>query len=142
MHLAGLLNCRALTVKLLKKIYGAFNQLARDKLKFILCHRLKPISHAPLSEEVKTALERAVNEKDAGRYTEALHIVDDVLKQDPNIPVAAFIKATILWEGFKDPFTATLGLQRVKQLVPDKNDRLNHMASELMAEIERSRKAK
>jgi hypothetical protein len=68
--------------------------------------------------------------------------VDDVLKDDPNIPVAAFIKATILWEGFKDSYTAKLGLQRVKQLVPNKNDRLNHMASELIAEIEGSRYVK
>jgi hypothetical protein len=92
-----------------------------------------------LSKEYKGALEEAVNEKGHRRYIEALHIVDDILKDDPNIPVAAFIKATILWEGFQDSYTAKLGLQRVKQLVPNKKDRLHLMAAELIAEIERSK---
>ena len=60
-----------------------------------------------------------------------LPLVDEVLKDDPNIPEAAFIKATILWEGFKDSYTAKLGLQRVKQLVHNKNDRLNHRVGRL-----------
>lgn len=99
----------------------------------------KPKSNELISDEVKTALERAVYEKENRRYSEALFIVDGVLKDDPNIPVATFIKATILWEGFKDSYTAKLGLQRVKELVPKRNDKLNQMASELMKEIERSR---
>jgi hypothetical protein len=129
-------------VNLFDKIHGALNQFVRDKVKSFMSLRKKPRSTTLLSGEVKTALEKAVFEKDIGRYTEALYIVDDVLKDDPNIPVAAFIKATILWEGFKDSYTAKLGLQRVKQLVPNKNERLNHMASELIAEIEGSRYVK
>lgn len=93
-----------------------------------------------LSDEVKSALEMAVSEKNAGRYKEAFQIVDAVLKDDPNIPVAALIKATIIWEGFKDPYLAKLGIKSVKHLVPNKNDRINRMASELMEEIERSKK--
>lgn len=137
-----LINRGALTVNLFNKIHGAFNQLAMDKVKFFTRFRKRPRSSTLLSDEVKAALEKAVHEKDLGRYTEALQIVDEVLKDDPNTPVAAFIKSTILWEGFNYSSTAKLGLKRVKQLVPDKNDRLNHMASELMEEIERSRKAK
>ena len=129
-------------MNLFDKIHGALNQLVRVKVKSFISLFKKPRSTTLLSGEVKTALEKAVFEKDIGRYTEALYIVDDVLKDDPNIPVAAFIKATILWEGFKDSYTAKLGLQRVKQLVPNKNDRLNHMASELIAEIEGSRYVK
>ncbi len=87
-------------------------------------------------------MEKAVFEKDSGRYKEALHIVNEVLKDDPNIPVAALIKATILWEGYNDSYTAKLGLKSVKQLVPNKNNRLYHMASELMDKIEHSRKVK
>ena len=103
---------------------------------------IRPKATTLLSDEIRTALEKAVYEKDIGRYTEALHIVDELLKDDPNIPLAAYIKATILWDGFKDSYTAKLGLKRVKQLVPNKNNSLYHMASELMEEIERSRKVK
>ena len=94
-------------------------------------------SSTKISEEVRTALENAIQEKEVGRYSEALHILDEIIREDPDIPAALYIKATIIWEGFKDPYTANLGLQRVKQLVPNKNDRLNQMASELMEEIER-----
>jgi hypothetical protein len=118
------MNLGILTVKLTNKTVNLFK---------------KPRSTALISDEVKTALERAVYEKENGRYREALYIVDGVLKDDPNIPVATFIKAAILWEGFKDSYTAKLGLQRVKMLVPKKNDKFNQMASELMKEIERSR---
>jgi uncharacterized protein (UPF0147 family) len=101
-----------------------------------------PRTSTEISGEVKIALEKAIHEKDAGRFVEALDILDEIIRDDPDIPVATFIKAVILWEGFKDSYTAKLGIQRVKELVPKKNDKLNRMASELMEEIERSRKAK
>jgi hypothetical protein len=96
-----------------------------------------PRSTAGISEEVKAALEKAIHKKDAGRYSEALHIVDEIIREDPDIPLALIVKSVILWEGFKDSYTAKLGLQRVKQLVPRKKDKLNRMASELMEKIER-----
>ena len=96
-----------------------------------------PRSTAGISEEVKAALEKAIHKKDAGRYSEALHIVDEIIKEDPDIPMALLVKSVILWEGFKDSYTAKLGLQRVKQLVPRKKDKLHRMASELMEKIER-----
>jgi len=48
-----------------------------------------------------------------------------------------FVKSVILWEDFKDPYTAKLSLQRVMKLVPRKKVKLNRMASELMERIER-----
>jgi len=101
-----------------------------------------PRSANQISGEVSTALEKAVHEKDAGRYTEALHILDEIIKDDPDIPVVLYIKAVILWEGFKDSYTAKLGLQRVKELVSKKNVRLSRMASELIDEIEGSKNVK
>ena len=94
-------------------------------------------SSTKISDEVITALEKAIYEKDAGRYTEALYILDEILRDDPDIPLVMYVKSLILWEGFKDSYTAKLGLQRVKQLVPRKKDKLNRMASELMEKIER-----
>ena len=94
-------------------------------------------SSTKISDEVRTALEKAIHAKDAGRYSEALHIVDEIIKEDPDIPMALLVKSVILWEGFKDSYTAKLGLQRVKKLVPRKKDKLHGMASELMEKIER-----
>jgi uncharacterized protein (UPF0147 family) len=142
MLLVNLLNFGKLTVNFISKTHNVLNRLVRDKIQSFITPFKKPTPTPLISEDVKTALKKALYEKNMGRYTKALHIVDDVIKDDPNIPLAAFIKATILWEGFKDPYTAGLGLQRVKQLVPDKNDRLNLMASELIEKIERSSNAK
>jgi hypothetical protein len=94
-------------------------------------------SSTKISDEVRTALKRAIHEKDAGRPTEALHILDEIIREDPDNPMALFVKSVILWEDFKDPTISKLGLQRVKQLVPRKKDKLNRMASELMENIER-----
>ena len=135
-----LLSFGKVTVTLKDKIDDAWNRLIRNKVKSFIQQFKRPKPTALLSDDVKSALEKAVSEKDTGRYREALHIVDDVLKDDPNIPAATLIKATILWEGYKDSYTAKLGLQRVKQLVPNNNDRINRLASELMEEIERSKK--
>jgi hypothetical protein len=108
---------------------------------FASCFKRSRFS-APLSDDVKSLLEEAVHEKDNRRYKEALNMVDGVLKDDPDNPVATYIKATILWEGFGDSYTAKLGIQRVKQLVPSKSAKLNQMASELIETIERSRNVK
>ena len=124
---------------LINKIDDAWNRLIRDKVKSFILQIKRPKPAVMLSYEIKSALEMAVSEKNAGRYKEALQIVDSVLKDDPNIPVAALIKATIIWEGFKDPYLAKLGIKSVKHLVPNKNDRINRMASDLMVEIESSR---
>ena len=59
-------------------------------------HRSSP----QISDEVKTALEKAIYEKDAGRYTEALYILDEILRDDPDIPLVMYVKSLILWEGF------------------------------------------
>ena len=123
------------------KIDDAWNRLIRNKVKSFIQQIKRPKPTTLLSDEIKSALEKAVFEKDTGRFKEALQIVNAVLKDDPNIPVAALIKATILWEGYKDSYTAKLGLKSVKLLVPNRNDRINRMASELMEEIERSRNA-
>jgi len=101
-----------------------------------------PRSTTRVSDEVKAELEKALHEKDAGRYTEALHILDKIIADDPDIPVALYIKAVIMWEGSKDSYTAKLGLQRVMELAPKKKDRLNQLASELIDEIEGKRSLK
>jgi len=50
-----------------------------------------PRSNTPISDDIKAALEKAIHEKDAGRYTQALHILDEIITDDPDIPVALYI---------------------------------------------------
>lgn len=90
--------------------------------------------------QVKAQLEQIVYDRENGRYIEALHRVEIVLIQDPNLPMAALLKALILWEGFADSYTAKLGLQRVMELVPDKNSSIHKMAADLMEKIDHSRR--
>jgi len=134
-----LLGFGKVTVILIDKIDDAWNRLIRNKVKTFILQIKRPKPTLLLSDEVKSALEMAISEKDTGRYREALQIVDEVLKGDPHIPMAVLIKAMILWEGFNDSYTAMLGFKRVKQLVPNKNDRINRMASEFIEEIEHTR---
>ena len=138
----NLLNFGTFFLILFNKIDDALIRRVGEKVKSLIDRFKKPTSPKPISKAVKTALEQAVYEKENRRYLAALQITDEVLREDPNIPVAMFIKATILWEGFQDSYTAKLGLQRVKQLVPNKKNRLNHLASELIEKIERTRNAK
>ena len=46
-------------------------------------------------------------------FDKALALVNDVLDQDPNIPEALYLKAHVLWEGFKNPWGAECCFRRV-----------------------------
>ncbi len=125
---------------ILAKIDESLNQFVWSKIKIFLKFKEKPKPTLNLSEQVKAELEQVVYDRKSGRYNEALHRVETVLIQDPNIPMAALLKALILWEGFGESYTAKLGLQRVMELVPDKNSSIHKMATNLMEKIDQSRR--
>ena len=52
-------------------------------------------------------------------FDKALTLVNDVLDQDPNIPEALYLKAHVLWEGFKNPWGAESCFRRVLELTED-----------------------
>jgi tetratricopeptide (TPR) repeat protein len=62
-------------------------------------------------------LARARHSKGAGRFEEALSIIDEVLIKDPEFPEALYLKATILWEGFRNRPESTTCLKKVLGLV-------------------------
>ena len=98
--------------------------------------RRKPKATLHLTETVKADLEKAVHELKAGDYADALQRIESILLTDPNIPMAAFLKSLILWEGYGDSTTARLELKWVMRLVPNKKHDLHCMASQLLSEID------
>ena len=98
--------------------------------------RRKPKATLRLTETVKADLEKAVHELKAGDYADALQRIESILLTDPNIPMAAFLKSLILWEGYGDSNTARLELKYVMRLVPNKKHDLHCAASQLLAEID------
>ena len=63
---------------------------------------LGPKSNRSIQERLSGDLSRARVQKMNGNYEEALSIIDNILDQVPNFNEALFIKAQILFDGFKD----------------------------------------
>ena len=66
--------------------------------------------------------------KRAGRFDEALQIVNDLLHEDPDYPEAMLLKAQILWEGFGKAATARGYLNRIRELTPE-DDKFHRWAT-------------
>lgn len=49
-------------------------------------------------------------------FDKALALVNDVLAQNPNFAEAIYLKAHVLWEGFKNPWGAECCFRRVLEL--------------------------
>jgi tetratricopeptide (TPR) repeat protein len=49
-------------------------------------------------------------------FDKALALVNEVLDQDPNFAEAIYLKAHVLWEGFKNPWGAECCFKRVLEL--------------------------
>ena len=62
-------------------------------------------------------LARARHSKGTGRFEEALATINNVLVKDPDFPEALYLKAMILWEGFRNRPESTSCLKKVMELV-------------------------
>ena len=65
-------------------------------------------------------LAREINQirflKRQGKFEKALAVVNDVLDQAPNFPEALYLKAHVLWEGYKNPWAAESYFRKVVEL--------------------------
>ena len=68
-------------------------------------------------------------------YDRALTFVEEVLDKDPDYPEALFLKAQILWEGFKDSNGAKGCLCQAIELVPNKHEPIHRWAFQFLSEI-------
>ena len=87
-------------------------------------------------------LSQARFHKMSRRHDLALGCVDDVLAVAPNYIEALFLKAQILWEGYRDSAAAKKCLMHVIKVEPDKEAPFHRWSLSLykeMAEYERSR---
>ena len=85
-------------------------------------------------ETLSADLEKAKSSKRGGRFKEAIGIIDQVLEKDPDFPDALYVKAQILWEGFKKRQEASECLQNVMRFVPQE-DTLHRWASNYLKEM-------
>jgi tetratricopeptide (TPR) repeat protein len=88
-----------------------------------------------LRERLEGDLQQVRHHKMNKNFDKALELIDGVLEQDPNFPDALFLKAQILWEGFKDSNGAKECLSRVINIVPNKGESIHRWASQLLLEI-------
>ena len=66
-----------------------------------------------------TILDRIRFLKAKRKFDKALALVNDVLEQDPNFAEAIYLKAHVLWEGFKNPWGAECCFRKVLELTED-----------------------
>ena len=65
---------------------------------------------------MKSVLDKIRFLKTKRNFDKALTLVNDVLDKDPNLAEALYLKAHVLWEGFKNPWGAECCFRRVLEL--------------------------
>ena len=88
-----------------------------------------------IRDQLSGTMSQARFHKMRNDFGEALNFVEEVLDKDPDYPEALFLKAQILWEGFKDSNGAKKCLSQVINIVPNKGESLHRWASQLLLEI-------
>jgi len=88
-------------------------------------------------EQLSADLARARYSKGRGQFEDALRIINQVLEKDPEFPDALYLKAHILWEGFKNSSEAFECLNKVMELVKDHNEPLYRWALNYSHEIKK-----
>ena len=87
-----------------------------------------------LRESLSADFAKAKLNKRRGEYKEALEIINEVLEKDSEFADALYLKAQILWEGFKKREGALECLGKVMTLVPQQ-ETLHRWASNYFIDI-------
>lgn len=94
-----------------------------------------------LEEQFSADLARARFSKGRKQFREAVLIVNEILEKHPDFPEARLLKAQIVWEGLDNKELALRNLDRVMELVPDK-DPMHRWALNYYHEVKKGRKPK
>jgi tetratricopeptide (TPR) repeat protein len=86
-------------------------------------------------EQLSADLARARYSKGKGEFEDALRIIDHILEKDPDYPDALYLKAHILWEGFKNRSEAMECLKKIMGLTKDHEEPLYRWASNYYREV-------
>jgi len=88
-----------------------------------------------IREQLEGDLSIATNYKMQKKYNEALNILNNILRQDPEFPEALLLKAQILWQGLDSADNAKACLEKIMKVEKDQNDTIYRWASNLNNEI-------
>lgn len=92
-----------------------------------------------LSEQFSADLAKARYSKGTKQFREALLLVNEILEKHPDFPEALFLKAKIVWEGYDNKELTLRNLDRVMELVPDKEP-IHRWALNYYHEVTKGRK--
>ena len=94
-----------------------------------------------LRDQLTGTMSIARNHKMNKRFEQALLSVEEVIAKDPEYPEALFLKAQILWEGFKDVAEAKACLKKIMSLEINKTDPVFQWTATLHEELARAKSA-
>jgi tetratricopeptide (TPR) repeat protein len=86
-------------------------------------------------EKFEGQLNQSRNHKSKNEYHKALILVNDILKEVPDLPEALYLKAQILWEGYQKAAPAKNLLERILEVLPNRQETYNRWAQSLIDEI-------
>jgi tetratricopeptide (TPR) repeat protein len=87
-------------------------------------------------EKFEGPLNQARYLKQKNDYAKASNMVDDILTNAPSLPEALYLKAQILWEGYRDADSSQNCLRKILVVSPDKNGTYHRWALSLLDDIE------
>jgi tetratricopeptide (TPR) repeat protein len=91
-----------------------------------------------LREQLVGDLNIAKHHKACDRFDEALIKIEDILARDPDYPEALFLKAQILYEGFKDREATKSCLLKIIKVEPGKDAPFHRWALDFYRELSQS----
>ncbi len=87
------------------------------------------------TEKFEGPLNQARHLKTKQDYINAYKMVDEVLARAPQLPEALYLKAQILWEGYRDAPAARKLLLALLEIVPDEQDTYHRWAKTLLQDM-------
>ena len=87
-------------------------------------------------ERFEGDLHQAQVQKSKKEYHKALVLVSGILKKAPDLPEALYLKAQIIWEGYRKADEAKNILEKVLGILPDKQETYHRWAQSLIDEID------
>lgn len=93
-------------------------------------------AHWTIREQLQGDMDQALHCKRRKEYPKALNIVNKIIHLDPNFPDALFLKAQIVWEGFRNHKAAKSNIKTIMNLVKDEKETIYQWALSLSKEID------
>lgn len=87
-------------------------------------------------EQLESDRHKARYQKINKEYDVALRKVNEILEIDPDYSEAFFLKDQIVWEGYKEKWSAMSNLNKIIEIVKDDSLTINRWAISLLSELD------